>query len=115
MTVSFKWIVAGLDVAPSEDGLTNVVKVVHWRLSALSSEGPSEEAYGTATLSPGDPASFTPYEDVTYPQAVAWTEEALGAECVERLKSALARQIAERLTPAVVSRPVPWSDPSLPD
>ena len=42
---TFKWVVSQMDTAPSEDGLTDVVKVVHWRYQAEDGEY-NAEVYG---------------------------------------------------------------------
>ncbi len=34
MALETKWLISQMDTAPSEDGLTDVVKTVHWRYQA---------------------------------------------------------------------------------
>ena len=33
---TYTWSFPQFDTAPSEDGLTNVVKTIHWRLDAVA-------------------------------------------------------------------------------
>ena len=69
MAINYTWAFQQFEVAPSSDGLTDVVRVIHWRLDALDGIY-SAGAYGTVALSAPDPDSFTAYEDITEQWAI---------------------------------------------
>lgn len=104
----YSWVIERLDCYPEQDGETDVVFTVHWRLNAQDGEY-GATAYGTVGVSyaPGQP--FTPYADLTEAQVVGWVQAALGAEQVAQMEAALAANIAAQINPPVVSPPLPWA------
>jgi len=116
MTITYTWSFPHLEVVPSKDGMTNVVKVVHWRIMA-SEDGYTEEAYGSVSLSDPDPDTFTAFDGLTKETVQSWVEGAMNAQdgeeagdtsAVDKLKEALANRIAQKKAPPVVSMPAPW-------
>jgi hypothetical protein len=92
-------------VAPSEDGLSQVVKTIHWRLDAIDA-GVSAGAYGSAALGQPDPAHFTPYADITEQWASDQTSPLINLPEVE---AALAGEIAKKKNPPVVPQVPPFA------
>lgn len=107
MAITYSWIFPALDVAPSEDGLTNVVKVVHWRIHADDGEY-RDSAYGTVGL-PAAGQPFTDYADLTEEIVKGWVVEALGTATVETLLAGLAEGISRQKNPPIVAMPPPWA------
>lgn len=103
----YNWIFPSLDIAPSADGLTDVVKVVHWRLGA--SDGTNyTDVYGSQTLSSPNPEDFIAYDNLTPEIVQAWTEASLGADRVAELKTSLDGELARMTNPPIVSQSPPW-------
>lgn len=107
MAVTYTWIIAQLDCVPQQDGLTNVVSTVHWRMRGVDGEH-TAEVYGSVAL-PGPGQPFVAYEDLTPPQIEGWVEAALGEEQVQSYRDNIAAQIAALLNPPVVRPPLPWA------
>jgi hypothetical protein len=105
MPITYTWTFPQFEVAPSEDGLTDVVCVINWRLDAMDGEY-SAGAYGTATLSAPDPASFTPYAVITE----QWAIDAVSA-CIDvpAVKMALAGEINKKMNPPTVPMVPPFN------
>lgn len=119
MTTTYTWDLGPLETALNEDGLTNVVKAVHWRLKATSGMY-SDTIYGVASMPAADPDDFVVYEDLTKAQVQAWVEGALGADTVAQYKSNLDTSIDRMINPIKATLPPPWQDavdaaPSEPD
>ena len=111
MALETKWLVSQLDTAPSEDGLSDVVKVVHWRYQAEQVDGDKTwfaETYGTASVGQPNPQNFVPYEDVTEAEVVSWLNEVLP---VDAMQASLEANIALQINPTEVTLPLPWSQP----
>lgn len=105
MAVTYTWNVNTMDAAPSEDGLTDVVKVVHWRLTA--SDGVhSVDAYSTVSLDSPDPEHYTAFADLTQEQVISWVESRLD---VDSLKSNLETQLQNLANPPIVTLQGPWA------
>jgi len=93
----FNWTVSAMDYAVSQDGHTNVVNTVHWRVSKEDGDN-SGSSYGTVGLeAPGE--SFVEWDDITETTAVGWAKAALGDEQVSSIEAAIDAQIAEQATP----------------
>ena len=100
------WTISSMDYTVSQDGHTNVITTVHWRVSKTVGEH-SAGSYGSVGLeAPGD--SFIAWENVAEANVLAWTQAALGEEMVTAMEVSLDAQIAEQATPTTGSG-VPWS------
>lgn len=109
MTIEYTWDLGPLETALNEDGLTNVVKAVHWRLKATSGMY-SDTIYGVVSMPDANPEDFVVYEDLTKAQVQAWVEDALGADTVAQYKSNLETSIDRMINPIKVTLPPPWQD-----
>lgn len=87
----------------------DVIKEIHWRLTAVSDDDPpiSPSAYGSVGL--GDPdANFVEFNDVTQDQCKAWVLASLD-KTENEIKAALDQQIAAIKAPAIASKvPSTW-------
>ena len=110
MSISYQWNVNTVDVYPSEEGHSNVIYNVHWRLNATDTEVDAEgnpyvaSVYGTQSLDTSDLSNFTNFDSVTSSQVQGWVEAAMGAEAVQGLKDGLDAQIAALITPSSVTK-----------
>jgi len=110
MSISYEWNVNTVDVYPSEEGHSNVIYLVHWRLNATDTEVDAEgnpyvaSVYGTQSLDTSDLSNFTNFDSVTSSQVQGWVEAAMGEEAVQGLKDGLDAQIAALITPSSVTK-----------
>lgn len=115
---TYVWKITSLDVATQDGSLIDVVRGVHYTVTAVAQDGITAGAYGSVGLNaPGQ--DFTAYASLTEAQIVSWVHAALnaapvedGAEPVDRvaeIHAALDRQIEYTRNPPVVSKPVPWA------
>lgn len=105
MTATFSWTFPQFDVAPTEDGLDNVVKVIHWRLDAVDGTYRAG-AYGSVGADAPDPNQFTPYSQITPEWAIAIVS---GKVDVEETKRNLEKQIEDQRNPPIVPMRPPFS------
>lgn len=104
MPITYTWNVNTMDAAPSEDGLINVVKVVHWRLSATDGAYHAE-TYSTVSLDSPDPSNFKPFNELTEAEVISWLESKLD---VEQLKTSLVENIESQKAPKIMTLTGPW-------
>jgi len=107
---TFKWVVSQMDTAPSEDGLTDVVKVVHWRYQAEQVDGDktyNTEIYGAMACATPSDTDFTAYADLTFDQVCEWL--AAGND-VDAMETNLDTQIENQKNPPIVNLPLPWNN-----
>lgn len=107
--LDFKWVISQLDTAPSEDGLTDVVKTVHWRYQATEVTEEKTwfaEVYGTMACETPSSTDFTAYPDLTEAQVESWLEAGLDTAT---LQSNLESQIEYQKNPPIINLPLPWA------
>ncbi len=106
------WIINQLDTAPSEDGLTDVVKVVNWTRTAeqfVGGEPINVSVYGTMGCGTPSETDFTAYPDLTYEQVCVWLENGLDMEAIDLN---LDKQIENIINPPIIVLPLPWTNPN---
>jgi hypothetical protein len=107
MSITYTWSFPEFDVVKSEDGLTDVVKTIHWRYDAQDGVF-NAGAYGTVGLGAPNPANFIPYNQLTE----AWTISACSASLdVPAMNAALAASIADQIDPPIVPMVPPFNQP----
>jgi len=95
------WTIPQTDFVLSEDGLTNVINVIHWRVNAEQTEGDNTfyaTSYGTQSVT-ADPDNFTDYSNVTEDNCIAWVKKAMGEEQVTALETSLQANIDLQIKP----------------
>jgi hypothetical protein len=93
----FNWTVSAMDYTVSQDGHTNVVNTVHWRVSKEDGDN-SGSSYGTVGLE-APSGTFVEWDDITETTAVGWAKAALGDEQVAAVEASIDAQIAEQANP----------------
>lgn len=93
----FNWTVSAMDYTVSQDGHTNVVNTVHWRVSKTDGDH-SGSSYGTVGLE-APSGTFVEWDDITEETAVGWAKAALGDDQVTATEAAIDAQIAEQANP----------------
>lgn len=102
------WIIAALDVAPSDETLTDVVKSIHWRKQATEVVGDktyTADMYGACAITAPTPEAFVSYQDLTEAEVIAWLEATLDTAAID---SALDIQLETFKNPPIVNKPLPW-------
>jgi len=115
MANTYTWDFPTLDTAPSEDGLSDVIKTIHWRITAVSdSEQDADDNYLSAssygTASPElDPDNFVAFNSITKD----WCKEKVLASLGQTeadLQANLDTQIDNLANPPIVQKvPSSWS------
>jgi len=109
MATTITWNCKTVDVYPTDGSLTDVVYNVHWIATGISSEVDAEgnayvsTAIGTQMLDTSDITNFTPIEDLTNAEVVAWTQAAMGAERVAAQVAGITKAIALLITPTSIT------------
>lgn len=98
------WVITAMDCYPQADGQTDVVFVAHWSCIASQDEY-STTIYSTCAI-PAPTGTFVPYADLTQDQVLGW----VWANGVDQTatEAAANQQLANLITPPVVSPPLPW-------
>lgn len=108
MEITYTWEITAMEVVLNQDGLSNVVSNIDWRLIATV-EGKKfrAEHWGKQYVSAPEAESFTNYESLTKEQVVGWLENALDAD---QLRENLAHQIDLQANPTHALLPPPFAN-----
>ena len=101
---TYNWVINQMDTKPSEDGLTDVVVVIHWTRTAQDGDI-NVSSYGTMGCETPSATDFTAYPDLTQAQVESWLDAGLQ---VEEIDLGLQSQIDNIITPKIVVLPLPW-------
>lgn len=104
--MTYTWNNKTVDTYPSLEGNTDVIFNVHWRLTGEDTDGNVGSTYGTISLDTSDLTNFTDFDSITEEQVNGWVEAAMGSEEVQAKKDAIDAQIAEKVTPTVVTKTI---------
>lgn len=71
---TFNWTISAVDRELSLDGLTDVIKTVHWRYKGTDVNGVTSETYGATAIGNPNPTNFTPFPQLTDDDVIRWLE-----------------------------------------
>ena len=110
MAATFTYSIGQTDFVLSEDGLTNVINILHWRCNASETNGGKDYiagSYRTQSLAAPAPSAFTAYDSVSEADCIAWLKAAMGDDAVTALEASLQANIDLQITPTT-GEGVPW-------
>lgn len=103
--ITYTWNISRLDCAPSENGLTNVVKVIHWVLTGQDENEIFASMSNSYPLPEPNPEAFNDYSTLTKETVIGWLENNLD---VGYLQTFLANEISSQYNPPIIPLPLPW-------
>ena len=115
MANTYLWSIPDLEVVPTKDDKTDVIRIIHYRVTATSDQKDSEDnpytatTYGSVSVDVEEGAEFTPFQSIT----LAWCKEKVLANLgmtEDELKAKLDADISGQITPAIVHKlPDNWA------
>ena len=106
MAIMINWKVVQIDTYPTLEELSDVVFNVHWSVTAIEDDIEGY-AYGSQAIPLSVDGPYTPYAELTQPQVIGWVKDELG-DRLEEIEAAVAKQVADKKNPPVVTHPLPW-------
>ncbi len=116
---TYNWNCRTVDCHTEQNNESNVVYNVHWRVDGVSDQvdeqGNSYSAgsIGTQTLDTSNITDFTPFNELSHEDIIAWTKSAMGEEQVSSIESNIQSQIDKKITPVTVTLTI--NDPITPE
>ena len=105
--ITYNWTFSGLECKVNQEGLQDVVIMVHWRYKGTDEDGTSFEMYGAQAVGEPNPDAFTPFPDLVESQVIEWMEDVMDIEAMEEN---IANQINLIKNPIKVTLPAPWDN-----
>jgi hypothetical protein len=108
MAITYTWNCTTVDTYPTKDDKADVIFNVHWRLNGVDDTEDKNvgDSYGVVSLDTEDLSTFTAFADITEADVIGWVEAALGEDQVAAIKASIDAQIAEKITPTVVTKQI---------
>jgi hypothetical protein len=117
---TFNWTISAVERELDLDGLTDVIKTVHWRYRGTDENGVTAETYGATAIGNPNPQDFTPFTEVTAEDVIVWLEDIMsvvptvevveGEETpivepnqLEKMKANIEAQIALLIAPKTIT------------
>lgn len=114
MTITYTWIFTGFDVAPAENGLTDVVKTIHWRYRGTDEQDNFVDTYGSVSLPSSSPENFVPFDQITRQWAIDAVSEIVDTVAIEELHARKWQDILANMellqNPSIISKFPPLID-----
>lgn len=102
------WLIKSLEVKLSENGLTNVVKKIHWNRAiweVVDGKDYHVSKDGVLDLPDADASLFVDYNDLKPEDVESWLESILD---VVKIDSALEEEMQAKQNPPLVKLELPW-------
>ena len=103
--ITYTWSISKLDCSPAENGLTDIVKVIHWGLTGIDENGVSASISNSYPLPSPSLEGFSDYSTLTEATVISWLESNLD---VGYIKSKLSNEITSQYNPPITPLPLPW-------
>ena len=97
--IDYSWEFHSVDCIPAESGLSDIVKVVHWRLNASEAKtgdaatgiDPNWTSFriGMTELDPADTGNFIPFDQISKENVTNWVVDKLSQSGIYSPKTAL--------------------------
>jgi hypothetical protein len=100
--MSYNWTINSLQVMNSPEPQTVVMSNF-----TIAKDGQSVNY--SVNLLPANPDDFTPFDQITQEQALAWTQAALGPDRVAAMENEVDMLIAQAAVPTPQPAPLPWN------
>lgn len=110
MANTLTWKITRLEII-NKDGLSNVAIQSCFDVSGVDANDKRGFAQGDVLLDAPNPQDFTPINEVTEAQAIAWTKAALG-DRVSFYEGLVAEQIASQYVEKPQAADLPWITPA---
>jgi len=107
--ITYEWYFSDLMVKPSENGLTDVLYIVHWQFKGTDKNGVFGDQRGSCQLPAPDPAKFYPYSSLTKETVEKWVEKSIGYTAISAFEKAIAEQIKFQTNPPFIRKDAPWT------
>ena len=109
MNIIYTWAIISMEMAPSLDGLSDVVTLVRFKYTGTDSiSGYSGDFDGSTPVGTPDPNNFVPLQDLTEEEVIAWVKYVYN---FAHPSEVVLRKINNQIAPTNEDAPMPWAPP----
>ena len=107
MNITYIWAITAMKMAPSLDGLTDVVTNVQFSYTGTDSDsGFSGVFQGAIPVGAPDAADFVPLADLTEAEVIAWIQPIYP---IDHPNEVVTNDIQNQIAPTNDDAPMPWA------
>jgi hypothetical protein len=107
MAITYSYKITQLEMAPSLDGLSDVVTRARFTYTGIDSgSGYSGSFQGATPMPAPNSGSFTPLEDLTEAEVIEWVKV---THPTDHMQEQIQKQINLQITPKYEQVPLPWN------
>ena len=108
MAILYTYEPTELFMAPSLDGLTDVVTRVRYNYTGVDEETGLSAVFAgsTPTPQPASGSEFIPFQDLTEAEVVAWLEAIVPTD---HMQEVITKNINNQIAPKYEPAPLPWA------
>jgi hypothetical protein len=109
MVLEYSYKIKALEMAPSLDGLSEVITLVRFVYTGVDTDTGFSGSFQGATPMPApNSGSFTPLSELTEAEVIEWVKV---THPIEHMQEQVIKKINTQITPKYEPVPLPW-DPS---
>lgn len=108
MAIAYAWSFPRFDCVRSANGLTDIVKMIHWRIIGVDGQY-TASSYGCVALSDPDPNGFVPYDRITEQWAIDAVVNSEGFD-LDEIKAGIEGNIFLQANPPMLAMKPPFSE-----
>ena len=105
MSIQYSWEISSVEIAPSENGLTDVIKQINWTYKATDGIN-TVSTSGALNLQEPDHNNFIPYQSITFNTVKSWLDNVVDKQYLEIYLNNQLDKLANNL---IVVNTNPWS------
>jgi len=109
MAITYTLVPLSMTVVPDQSGQQNVVVRVGWNYTGTDGVYVGINAAGFTELTYTEGNPFTPYQNLTQAQVIAWVLSAWSSEDTAARQKVVNDQIAAQQAAQYATPPLPWS------
>jgi len=108
MNITYTYAITAMEMAPSLDGLTDVITVVKFNYTGLDADSGFEGVFnGSYPVDAPDPINYVPLADLTEQDVIDWIVAEYPSW--EHPNEVVAKSINNQIVPKTDNAPMPWA------
>lgn len=109
MKIVFSWDIISSTIAPSENGMSKVIKSVKVERKGIDSNGFVSVYEAEIDLPSPSPASYTPFDQVSESMIIQWINETLDPRLIQAYDKEITGEINNLIENNLIRNyPLPW-------
>lgn len=110
MAITYTFQITQLEIAPSLDGLTDVVTRVRYNYNGEDEDGNKGTFPGATPMPSPVSGSFVPFDSLTPSEVINWLDSVADKP---HMQDVIQEQINNKIDPKYVPAPMPWESGSV--